>query len=143
MPDQQTLSIIKPDAVAADRIGAIISRLEDAGLRIVAARMVHLARAEAESFYAVHRERPFFNDLVAFMISGPILVMVLEGDNAIERNREVMGATDPAKAQPGTIRADFATNIEENAVHGSDGPETAAPEIRFFFGDGDLCTRTR
>lgn len=143
MTAERTLSIVKPDAVAANRIGTIIGRLEEAGLRVVAARMLHMSREQAESFYDVHRERPFFHDLVAFMTSGPVVVQVLEGDNAIERNREVMGATDPAKAAPGTIRADFATNIEENAVHGSDSPETAAKEIAFFFADGDLCTRTR
>lgn len=143
MTAERTLSIVKPDAVAANRIGTIIGRLEEAGLRVVAARMLHMSREQAESFYDVHRERPFFDDLVAFMTSGPVVVQVLEGDNAIERNREVMGATDPAKAAPGTIRADFATNIEENAVHGSDSPETAAKEIAFFFADGDLCTRTR
>ena len=143
MSVERTLSIIKPDAVAANRIGAIIGRLEEAGLRVVGQRMVHLEREQAEAFYAVHRERPFYQDLVAFMTSGPVVVQVLEGDNAIERNREVMGATDPAKAEPGTIRADFATNIEENAVHGSDSAETAEREIDFFFADGGICTRTR
>lgn len=143
MTAERTLSIVKPDAVAADRIGAIVQRLEAAGLRIVAARMLHMTRDQAESFYDVHRERPFFHDLVAFMTSGPVLTMVLEGDNAIERNREIMGATDPAKAEAGTIRADFATNIEENAVHGSDSAETAAREIPFFFADEEICTRTR
>lgn len=143
MTAERTLSIIKPDAVARNQIGAIVGRFEGAGLRVIGARMLHLTRAEAEAFYAVHRERPFFHDLVAFMTSGPVLVQVLEGDRAIERNREVMGATDPAKAEPGTIRADFATGIEENAVHGSDSPETAAKEIAFFFDDGALCTRTR
>lgn len=143
MAVERTLSIVKPDAVARNQIGAIISRLEGAGLRIVAARMLHLPRSQAEAFYDVHRERPFFNDLVAFMTSGPVLVQVLEGEGAIERNREVMGATDPAKADAGTIRADFATGIEENAVHGSDSPETATREIAFFFDDGDICPRTR
>lgn len=140
---QRTLSIVKPDAVAADRIGGILVRLEQAGLRIVAARMLHLTRAQAQGFYAVHRERPFFDDLVRFMTSGPILVQVLEGEDAVARNRTAMGATDPKKAEKGTIRADFATNIEENAVHGSDSEETAANEIRFFFADVDLCPRTR
>ncbi len=143
MAVERTLSIIKPDAVAADRIGAIISRFEEAGLRVVGARMLQLSQSQAEEFYAVHRERPFYKDLVGFMTSGPVVVQVLEGDNAIERNREIMGATDPKKADKGTIRADFASNIEENAVHGSDGAETARDEIAFFFADGDLCTRTR
>lgn len=143
MPLERTLSIVKPDAVAKNRIGAILDRLEQAGLRIVAARMLHLTRAQAEAFYAVHRERPFFADLVAFMTSGPILVQALEGEDAIARNRKVMGATDPKKAESGTIRADFALNIEENAVHGSDSPETAAQELQFFFSDLDLCPRTR
>ncbi len=140
---ERTLSIIKPDAVAGDNIGAILSRFEEAGLRIVAARMLHLGRRQAEGFYAVHRERPFFADLVKFMTSGPVLVQVLEGENAIARNREVMGATDPKKAEKGTIRADFASNIEENAVHGSDAPETAAQEIAYFFSELDVCPRTR
>lgn len=143
MAAERTLSIVKPDAVASNHIGAIVARLEDAGLRIVAARMLHLTREQAEAFYEVHRERPFFNDLVTFMTSGPVLVQVLEGENAIERNREVMGATDPAKADAGTIRADFASNIEENAVHGSDAPETAEREIAFFFAGEEICTRTR
>lgn len=143
MTAERTLSIIKPDAVASNRIGAICKRFEDAGLRIVGARMLHLSREQAEGFYAVHRERPFFHDLVAFMTSGPVLVQVLEGTNAIDENRRIMGATDPKQADPGTIRADFATNIEENAVHGSDSPETAATEIAFFFADGEICERTR
>jgi len=130
---EQTLSIIKPDAVKKNVIGKILARFEAAGLRIVAARMMHLSRDEAEGFYAVHRERPFFRPLVEFMISGPVLVQVLEGDNAIARNRELMGATDPKKADRGTIRADFATSIDANAVHGSDGPETARTEIAYFF----------
>jgi nucleoside-diphosphate kinase len=130
---EQTLSIIKPDAVQKNVIGKILARFEDAGLRIVAARMMHLSRAEAEGFYAVHRERPFFKDLVEFMISGPVMVQVLEGENAIARNRELMGATDPKKAAKGTIRADFADSIDANAVHGSDGPETARKEIAYFF----------
>ena len=133
MAVEQTLSIIKPDAVKKNVIGQIIARFEKAGLRVVAARMTHLSRAEAEGFYAVHRERPFFKDLVDFMISGPVLVQVLEGENAIARNRELMGATDPKKAAKGTIRADFADSIDANAVHGSDGPDTARKEIAFFF----------
>ena len=133
MAVEQTLSIIKPDAVKKNVIGKILARFEDAGLRIVAARMVHLSRKEAEGFYAVHRERPFFKDLVDFMISGPVLVQVLEGENAIAKNRELMGATDPKKAAKGTIRADFADSIDANAVHGSDGPDTAKKEIAYFF----------
>ncbi len=133
MAVEQTLSIIKPDAVKKNIIGQILARFEAAGLRIVAARMMLLSRAEAEGFYAVHRERPFFGALVEFMISGPVLVQVLEGENAIARNRELMGATDPRKAGKGTIRADFAASIDANAVHGSDGPETARSEIAYFF----------
>ncbi|TSE27260.1 Nucleoside diphosphate kinase [Tepidimonas sediminis] len=133
MAIERTLSIIKPDAVAKNVIGQIYSRFEAAGLKIVAAKMVHLSRREAEAFYAVHRERPFFKDLVDFMVSGPVMVQVLEGENAIAKNRELMGATDPKKAAPGTIRADFAESIDANAVHGSDAPETAAAEIAFFF----------
>jgi nucleoside-diphosphate kinase len=133
MAVEQTLSIIKPDAVKKNVIGKILARFEDAGLRIVAARMMHLSRAEAEGFYAVHRERAFFKDLVEFMISGPVMIQVLEGENAIARNRELMGATDPRKAAKGTIRADFADSIDANAVHGSDGPETARKEITYFF----------
>jgi nucleoside-diphosphate kinase len=133
MAIERTLSIIKPDAVAKNAIGQILARFEAAGLKIVAARMMQLSRAHAEAFYAVHRERPFFKDLVDFMVSGPIMVQVLEGENAIARNRELMGATDPKKAAPGTIRADFADSIDANAVHGSDGPETARTEIAFFF----------
>ena len=140
---ERTLSIIKPDAVAKNAIGSIIARFEEAGLRVVAARMMHLSENEAEGFYAVHRERPFFKDLVRFMTSGPVFVQVLEGEGAIMKNREVMGATDPEKAEKGTIRADFASNIEENAVHGSDAPETAAQEIAYFFSAVDLCERTR
>ena len=143
MAVERTLSIIKPDAVAKNLIGKIYARLEEAGLRIVAARMLHLSQEQAEHFYAVHRERPFYKDLVAFMTSGPVMVQVLEGEDAIARNREVMGATDPKKAAPGTIRADFADNVEENAVHGSDAPETAANEIAFFFADSQICPRTR
>ena len=130
---ERTLSIIKPEAVATNVIGQIYARFESGGLKIVAARMAQLSRAEAEAFYAVHKARPFFNDLVAFMISGPVMIQVLEGSNAIARNRELMGATDPKKADKGTIRADFADSIDANAVHGSDAPETAAVEIAFFF----------
>jgi nucleoside-diphosphate kinase len=143
MAVERTLSIIKPDAVAKNVIGQILSRFEGKGLRIVAAKMLHLSREQAEGFYAVHKERPFFNDLVEFMISGPVVVQVLEGDDAIARNREVMGATDPRKAEPGTIRADFAKTVDENAVHGSDAPETAAVEIRYFFAEDEICPRTR
>ena len=133
MAVERTFSIIKPDAVAKDAIGRSLARFEAAGLKIIAARMMHLSRAQAEGFYAVHRERPFFKDLVDFMISGPVLVQVLQGDNAILKNRELMGATDPKKAAKGTIRADFAQSIDANAVHGSDAPETAAVEIAYFF----------
>jgi nucleoside-diphosphate kinase len=133
MAIERTLSIIKPDAVAKNVIGKIYSRFETNGLKIIAARMAHLSRREAEGFYAVHRERPFFKDLVEFMISGPVMVQVLEGDDAIAKNRDLMGATDPKKAAPGTIRADFAQSIDANAVHGSDAPETAAVEITYFF----------
>jgi nucleoside-diphosphate kinase len=133
MAIERTLSIIKPDAVQKNVIGQIVARFEAAGLRVVAARMMHLSRAEAEAFYAVHRERPFFRDLVDFMLSGPIFVQVLEGEGAIAKNRDLMGATDPKKAAPGTIRADFADSIDANAVHGSDGPDTARVEVGFFF----------
>ncbi len=133
MSIERTLSIIKPDAVAKNVIGEIYTRFEKAGLKIVAARMAHLSQAEAEGFYAVHRERPFFKDLVAFMISGPVMIQVLQGEGAILKNRDLMGATDPKKAAPGTIRADFAESIDANAVHGSDAPETAAVEIAYFF----------
>lgn len=133
MAVERTLSIIKPDAVANNVIGQILTRFEKAGLKVVAARMLQLSRRDAEGFYAVHRERPFFNDLVDFMTSGPVLVQVLEGGDAIQKNRDLMGATDPRKAAPGTIRADFAQNIDANAVHGSDGPETARLEIAYFF----------
>ncbi len=143
MAIERTISIIKPDAVAKNVIGEIYSRFEKAGLRIVAARMAHLSREQAEGFYAVHRERPFFNDLVSFMISGPVMIQVLEGDEAISKNREIMGATNPKDAAPGTIRADFAVSIDENAVHGSDSPETAAQEIAYFFAEHELCPRTR
>lgn len=143
MARERTLSIIKPDAVAKNVIGQIYSRFEQAGLHIIAARMMHLSREQAEGFYAVHRERPFFNDLVTFMISGPVMVQVLEGENAIAAHRDIMGATNPKEAAPGTIRADFASSIDENAVHGSDGADTAATEIAFFFSEPDLCPRTR
>jgi len=142
MAVEQTFSIIKPNAVANNNIGAIVARFEDAGLRVVASRMLHMSREQASAFYAVHQERPFFDELVGFMTSGPVVVQVLEGENAIAVNRDVMGATDPAKAAPGTIRADFANSLTENAVHGSDAPETAAVEIAFFFPDG-VCPRTR
>lgn len=138
---QRTLSIIKPDAVAKNVIGEIYTRFERAGLRIVAARMLHLSREQAEGFYAVHKERPFFDDLVEFMTSGPVMIQVLEGDDAIARNRELMGATDPRQAAPGTIRADFASSIDANAVHGSDGEETAAQEISFFFAGDEIYSR--
>jgi nucleoside-diphosphate kinase len=138
---ERTLSIIKPDAVRKNVIGKILARFEDAGLRVVAARMMHLSRTEAEGFYAVHRERPFFRDLVDFMISGPVLVQVLEGPDAIARNRELMGATDPKKAAKGTIRADFADSIDANAVHGSDGPDTARVEIAYFFPACEVFSR--
>jgi nucleoside-diphosphate kinase len=138
---ERTLSIIKPDAVAKNVIGKILSRFESNGLRIAAARMMHLSRQQAEGFYAVHRERPFFKDLVDFMVSGPIMIQVLEGENAIQKNRDLMGATDPKKAAAGTIRADFAESIDANAVHGSDGPETAKVEIAYFFPALDVCSR--
>ena len=140
---EKTLLIIKPDAVEKNIIGDIYGRFENAGLRIVAAKMLHLSREQAESFYAVHKGKPFFNNLVKFMISGPIMVQVLEGENAISLNREVMGETNPREAAPGTIRADFANSIDENAVHGSDAPETARHEIEFFFKPHEICLRTR
>ena len=143
MSVERTLSIVKPDAVAKNAIGEICSRFEKAGLRIVAAKMKQLSRAEAEGFYAVHRERPFFRDLVEFMVSGPVLVQVLEGENAVARNREIMGATNPKEAAPGTIRADFAETIDANAVHGSDSAENAAIEIAYFFAQTEICPRTR
>ena len=143
MPQERTLSILKPDAVGNNNIGAIILRFEKAGLKIIAAKMIHLSTRQAQNFYAVHKDRPFFNDLVSFMTTGPVLVMVLEGDNAISKNRDIMGATDPKKADAGTIRADFAKTIDENAVHGSDAPETAKNEIAFFFSTSELCPRTR
>ena len=141
MAIERTLSIIKPDAVAKNVVGKIVSRFEAAGLKIVAAKLIHLSRAEAEQFYAVHKERPFFKDLVDFMISGPVFVQVLEGDNAIAKNRDLMGATDPKKAAAGTIRADFADSIDANAVHGSDAAETAAVEIGFFFAGHNVYAR--
>ena len=138
MATERTFSIIKPDATARNLTGQIIARFEEAGLRIVASKRIHMSREQAEGFYAVHKERPFFDDLVSFMISGPVIVQVLEGDNAIARNREIMGATNPADADEGTIRKDFAESIEANSVHGSDAPETAAEEIKFFFADNEL-----
>lgn len=138
---ERTLSIVKPDAVAKNIIGEIYNRFEKAGLKIVAARMMQLSREQAEGFYAVHKERPFFNDLVQFMTSGPVIVQVLEGEDAIRKNREIMGATNPAEAAAGTIRHDFATTIDANAVHGSDAPETAKEEIAFFFSDDDIVSR--
>ena len=137
-----TFSIVKPDAVAKNVIGEIYSRFEKNGLKVIASKMLHLTQEQAEGFYAVHKERPFFNDLVAFMITGPVMVQVLEGENAILKNRELMGATNPAEADPGTIRADFADSIDKNAVHGSDAPETAEQEIAFFFSENELCPRT-
>ena len=143
MAVEQTLSIIKPDGVQKNLIGEIYSRFEKAGLEIVAARMMHLSDEQAQGFYAVHKERPFFNDLVSYMTSGPVVVQVLQGEGAIAKNREIMGATNPADAEAGTIRADFAESIEENIVHGSDAAETAAVEIAYFFGDDGVCPRTR
>ena len=141
MAVERTLSIIKPDAVAKNVIGKIYSRFETNGLKIIAARMVHLSRLEAEGFYAVHKARPFFKDLVEFMISGPVMIQVLEGEEAIQKNRDLMGATDPKKAEKGTIRADFAESIDANAVHGSDAPETAAVEIAYFFPASQVFNR--
>ena len=138
---ERTFSIIKPDAVAKNVIGEIVARFEKAGLRVVASRMTHLSRAEAEGFYAVHKARPFFKDLVEFMISGPVVLQVLEGENAIQKNRDLMGATDPRKAAPGTIRADFAQSIDANAVHGSDGPDTAREEVAYFFAQHQVYSR--
>lgn len=143
MAIERTFSIIKPDAVAKNVIGEIYARFEKAGLQVIAARMEHLTAEKAGDFYAVHKERPFYNDLVSFMTSGPVIVQVLEGEDAIAKNREVMGATNPADAAAGTIRADFAETIDENAVHGSDGAETASAEIAFFFADDGVCPRTR
>jgi len=143
MAVERTLSIIKPDAVAKNHIGDIFNRFEQAGLKIIAARMKHLTPGEAEGFYAVHKERPFFKDLVKFMTSGPVMVSVLEGSNAVAKHRDIMGATDPKKAAKGTIRADFATSIDENAVHGSDSLDNARTEIAYFFRTTELCPRTR
>lgn len=140
---EQTLSIIKPDAVGKNNIGGIIAKLEKGGLKIIAAKMTHLSKSQAEEFYAIHKERPFYKDLVSFMTSGPVLVMALEGENAVLKNRDIMGATDPKKATPGTIRQEFATTIDENAVHGSDSLENAEREIAFFFKNGEICKRTR
>jgi nucleoside-diphosphate kinase len=143
MAIERTLSIVKPDGVQKNLIGEVYRRFEQGGLRIIAARMMRLSQAQAEGFYAVHRERPFFKDLVRYMTSGPVIVQVLEGENAVARNRELMGATDPKKADKGTIRADLATSIEENVVHGSDSVENAKTEIAYFFQSADLCPRTR
>lgn len=140
---ERTLSIIKPDAVGRNHIGEIITRFEKAGLKIVGMKMKHLSEGDAKGFYAVHKERPFFKDLVSFMITGPVLIMILEGPQAITKNRDIMGATDPKKAAPGTIRADFAKTIDENAVHGSDSAENAKTEIAFFFKPEEICARTR
>jgi nucleoside-diphosphate kinase len=140
---ERTLSIIKPDGVQKNLIGEVYRRFEQAGLKIVAARMLHLTKAQAEAFYAVHRERPFYKDLVSYMTTGPVIAQVLEGENAVEAHRKIMGATDPKKADPGTIRRDFAASIEENVVHGSDAVETARQEISFFFAQADICPRTR
>jgi nucleoside-diphosphate kinase len=142
MSIERTFSIVKPDAVRRNLIGKIYDRFELGGLHIIASRMVHLTRAQAQEFYAVHRERPFYDDLVTYMTSGPVMVQVLEGENAIARNREIMGATNPSDAAPGTIRADFAESVEANSVHGSDAPETASQEISFFFDESDLCPRS-
>ena len=143
MAIEQTLSIIKPDAVGNNHIGDIYATFEKAGLKVVAAKMMHLTKEQAGEFYAVHKERPFYNDLVSFMTSGPVMVQALEGENAIAAHRDVMGATNPAEAAEGTVRKRFATSIDENACHGSDAPETAAEEIKFFFGDDGICPRTR
>lgn len=143
MAVERTFSIIKPDAVAKNHVGAIYARFESAGLKIIASKMMQLSQEKAEGFYAEHKERPFFNDLVAFMTSGPVMVQVLEGENAIKANREIMGATNPADAARGTLRADFANSIDENAVHGSDAPESAAREIAYFFSDEEICKRIR
>lgn len=141
MSKEKTLSIIKPDAVRKNLIGEIIARFEKNGLKVVAAKMVHLTKAQAEQFYAIHKGKPFYNDLVTFVSSGPVVVQVLEGDNAIQKNRDIMGATDPKKAAPGTIRKDFAASIDENAVHGSDSPDTAREEISFFFTSNEILVR--
>ncbi|MCB1114288.1 MAG: nucleoside-diphosphate kinase [Chlamydiia bacterium] len=143
MTTQKTLSIIKPDAVGSNNVGGVISKLEKGGLKIVAAKMMHLSKDQAESFYDIHKERPFFKDLVSFMTSGPVLVMALEGEDAVKKNRDIMGATNPKDAAEGTIRKEFAKTIDENAVHGSDSEENAEREIKFFFSNGDICPRTR
>lgn len=143
MTIERTFSIVKPDGVAKNLIGEVYGRFEKSGLRVIASRMLHLTLEQAEEFYAVHKNRPFFNDLVDYMTSGPVVVQVLEGEDAIQRNREIMGATNPADAEAGTIRADFAASIEENIVHGSDGPDTAREEIRFFFDEDQICPRNR
>jgi nucleoside-diphosphate kinase len=143
MAVERTLSIVKPDGVAKNLIGEVYRRFEKAGLEVVAAKMLRLRQDQAEGFYAVHKARPFYADLVRYMTSGPVMVQVLEGENAIKANRDIMGATNPKQAAPGTIRADFAASIEENVVHGSDGPDTAKNEIAFFFAEADLCPRTR
>lgn len=143
MTVERTLSIIKPDAIAKNVIGEIYSRFEKGGLHIIASKMLHLSREQAEGFYAIHKERPFYGELVDFMLSGPVMVQVLEGENAITVHRDIMGATNPKDAKAGTIRADFAETVDENAVHGSDGPDTAKNEIGFFFNDSDICPRTR
>ena len=143
MPNERTLSIIKPDAVGNNVIGKILQRFEDNNLKIVASKMMHLSKEKAEGFYAIHKDKPFFEKLVNFMISGPVIVQVLEGDNAISKNREIMGATNPDEAKNGTIRKDFASSIDENAVHGSDALETANIEIKYFFDDSEICERTR
>ena len=143
MATERTLSIVKPSAVAANHIGGILEKLEQVGLKIVAAKMLHLSRAQAEEFYNVHRERPFFGELVDFMISGPVLAQVLEGENAVLAHRDILGATNPKEAAAGTIRADFASTIDENAVHGSDSTTSAAREISYFFDEDELCSRTR
>lgn len=143
MPNERTLSIIKPDAVGNNVIGKILQRFEDNNLKIVASKMMHLSKEKAEGFYAIHKDKPFFEKLINFMISGPVIVQVLEGDNAISKNREIMGATNPDEAKNGTIRKDFARSIDENAVHGSDAVETANIEIKYFFDDSEICERTR
>ena len=143
MPNERNLSIIKPDAVGNNVIGKILQRFEDNNLKIVASKMMHLSKEKAEGFYAIHKDKPFFEKLVNFMISGPVIVQVLEGDNAISKNREIMGATNPDEAKNGTIRKDFARSIDENAVHGSDAVETANIEIKYFFDDSEICERTR
>ena len=143
MAIERTISIIKPDAIGKNVIGEIYSRFENGGLKIIAAKMKHLSKSDAEGFYAVHRERPFFGDLVEFMTSGPVMIQVLEGENAVSKNRELMGATNPAEADAGTIRADFAQSIDENAVHGSDSAENAQIEMDYFFGANEICPRTR